>query len=112
MSKLEEFKTAAQLAQEQDPELHKFIYCYLDKAVQRFTPIFVRDEEPKFMVDGIQTAIKKGMQTKELTGLQLCFCGTFELKEGKFDLFDKPDVLLDCDVVIERFGGSDYVKVA
>lgn len=109
--KLEEYKSAADLAQEVAPDLKKFIYCYKDKAVERFTPIFVRDEEPKFMVDGIQTAVKKGVNVKEVVGLQLCFCGTFELAEGKFDLFDAPQMLVDCDLIIEKFGGSDHVRV-
>lgn len=105
MKSIEEMKTAAEIAQEQDPDLNIYIYCYKDKAVNRYAPIFTQDKEPKYMVDGLKVSVLKGANIKELTGLQLCFCGTFELKTGKFELFDEPNILADCDVLIEKFGG-------
>lgn len=111
MTKIEELKTAADLAKEQDPELFTYIYCYKDKAVDRYAPIFQNDKEPKFMVDGLKASVQKGQNLKELTGLQLCFCGTFELKEGKFQLFEKPELLIDCDVLIEKIGGPTNGQV-
>ena len=112
MNQLEKFKQAAELAQEAAPESKIFVYCYKDKVVNRFAPIFTTDKEPKFMVDGLTVSVKKGQNVKELTGLSLCFCGTFELATGKFDLFDLPQVIVDCDVLIEKVGGiGDVGKV-
>ena len=113
MSKLEEFKSAAELALEEAPDLHMFIYCYKDKAVDRYNPIFVDKDEPKFMVDGVKNAVikSKGQELAKLTGLQLCFCGTFELKTGKFEV-EEPAVLVDCDLLIEKYGGVEHGKVA
>lgn len=109
--KLEEYVSAADLAKEQDPELKIYIYSYKDKAVNRYAPLFQNDKEPKYMVDGLKTSILKGANIKELTGLQLCFCGTFELKTGSFEVFEEPVVLVDCDVLIEKFGGLVDGKV-
>ena len=101
---LEKLKQAADLALEEAPEQPYYIYCYKDKAVGRFAPIFTNDKEPKNMVDGLKTSVLKREHLKELTGLQLCFCGTFTLNEGKFDLFDEPKVIVDCDVLLEKVG--------
>ena len=109
---LEELKQAADIANEVSPETFIFIYCYKDKAVNKYAPIFTTEKEPKYMVDGLKNAVLKGQQIKELTGLQLCFNGTFELGKGLFNLSDEPQVIADCDVLIEKFGGLADGKVA
>ena len=66
--KLEEFKQAADIAQEVDVECKNFIYCYYDKALKKFHPPFVNDKEPAFMVDGLRASIIKG--TAKQNGIQ------------------------------------------
>lgn len=108
---LEELKSAADLAAEVSPETKIYIYSYKDKVVNRFAPLFQNDKEPKYMVDGLKTSILKGANIKELSGLALCLVGTFDLTTGKHDFYDVPEVLVDCDVLIEKFGGNPDGKV-
>ena len=105
--KLEEFKQAADIAQEVDVECKNFIYCYYDKALKKFHPPFVNDKEPAFMVDGLRASIIKGTaKQKEMAGLEFRFVGTFELTKGKTEVFEVPSIIADLDVMFEKFGGA------
>lgn len=109
---LETFKKAAELAEEQSPEVYYFIYAYKDIALNKFHPPFINDKEPSFMVDGLKSAVIKGTaKQQELAGLEFCFVGTFELSKGKMDVFDEPQILVNLDEMFIKFGGSQDGKV-
>lgn len=105
---LEEFKNAGVIAEEVAPEVKYFIYVYKDKALNRYNPPFINDKEPAFMVDGLKQSVLKGSaKPEQITGLEFCFVGTFELSTGLLEKFDKPVVLVDCDLFLEKFGGDN-----
>lgn len=113
MNKLDEFKTAAELAAESSPEVKYFIYAYKDTALNKYNPPFVQDKDPAFMVDALKNSIIKGTaKQRELVGLELVFIGTFELTTGKTEKYDTPALIANLDVLFEKFGGIDDGKVA
>lgn len=110
---LQEFKTAAQIADEVSPDVKYFIYCYKDKALNKYTPPYIEDKEPSLMVDGLKNSIIKASpeQVKKVVNMQFCFVGTVEINSGKIETFNSPEMIIDCDVLIEKVGITNDGKV-
>ena len=110
---LEEYKTAAEMAEEVSPEVKYFIYAYFDAELKKFNPPFVSDKDPAFMVDGIKNSIIKGSaKPDQFTGLDFCFIGTFELNTGVCETFEAPKHLVKLNDLFEKYGGVEDGKVA
>ena len=109
---LDEYKKAAELAEEVSPEVKYFAYCYFDTKLKKYNPPFFGEKEPSFMIDGLKNSIIKGAaKTEQLIGLDFCFIGTFELSSGTLETFDEPKHLISLDSLFEKFGGVEDGKV-
>lgn len=78
-----------------------YIYCYFDKDLDRFNQPQISEQAPEFVKEACIGSIKKGLfEANKASGQVLVQLGTFDMKIGNFDIFDKPLLLVDCDKFI------------
>lgn len=79
------------------------IYCYYDKALERFNQPYVSNDDPGFIYESTMASIAKGKITvKDGGDLVLVHLGTFDLKSGEFDIFDTGKVIVDLSKIFAK----------
>lgn len=80
-----------------------YIYCYYDKDLERFNQPQISEQAPEFVAESCISSIKKGkFKLTDCAGLVLVQMGDFDLVSGKFDLLEKPVLLVDCEKFVPK----------
>lgn len=87
--------------------MKKYIYSQHDERAEFFNHPQISEIEPQAFAANITRAIKLNRDPKQLLMIADCkllFLGTFDDESGKFDILSSPEVLVECDKLIESLG--------
>ena len=92
---------------ESRPVLYQ-VYCYYDKDLDRFNQPQINEQTPEFVTEACIASIRKGkFDLNQCAGLCLVHLGNFDIATGKFELFDKPVLLVDCSKYLKKAGEAN-----
>lgn len=87
--------------------MKNYIYSQYDQKAEFFNKPMLSEIEPEGFAVNITRSIKLCRDPKQLSAIADCklmFLGTFEDNDGSFELLEKPELLVECDKLIESLG--------
>lgn len=87
--------------------MKKYIYSQHDERANFFNHPQISEIEPKAFAENVKRSIMLCRDPKQLVMLadcKLCFLGTFEDETATFDIKDVPEIIVECDKLIESLG--------
>lgn len=93
------------LEEQENKPVYFELYSYYDTTLDQFNQIVVEDKEPAFMAESIRAGLLKGtFPAEKAAGLIFVHLGRFDMKSGKFEIFDEPRAIVDCDRLLAKKG--------
>ena len=91
------------IAEEESKPVYYHIYSYYDKMLKRYNQPYVTTDEPGLVIEGAKaSALKDPQASIKLKGLVLTYLGKFDIKTGKFEIFDECYGLVDLDRILVK----------